>query len=258
MFVPSKYFSTRMRPTLKPFARACASSSVTSPLISICEVGGRSRARRRGGGGRRSSADRPDDVAAHRVEGDLVVAHDDEAEGERDGREHPALARGDRVDGDELRLDDVLQVGDLLVEPVVVIDQPVAVVLDPDVVLHRERHRRPRVRLELRAVDEEVGLGDGLGREHVVAQAPRVRQRDLDLRHLLEVVALHAPVRSTSGSTRRPRRPARRHGDAAALAHRELGHLAACAVAQAAAPPPELGARERVREQRRRRPPGWA
>ena len=111
---------------------------------------------------------------------------------ERDRREHAPLAGDDRVDGDELRLDDVLQVGDLLVEPVIVIDQAVPVVLDADVVLHRERHRRPRVRLELGAVDEEVGLRDRLGREDVVAQAPFVRERDLDLRLLLEVVALHA------------------------------------------------------------------
>jgi hypothetical protein len=114
-----------------------------------------------------------DDVAAHRVEGDLVVAHDHEVEREGDRREHPALARGDRVDGDELRLDDVLEVGDLLVEPVVVVDEPVPVVLDPDVVLHREGHRGPRVGLELRAVDEEVGLRDGLRGEDVVAQPPR-------------------------------------------------------------------------------------
>jgi hypothetical protein len=38
MLVPSKYFSTRIRPTLKPFAFAFACSSVTSPLISICEI----------------------------------------------------------------------------------------------------------------------------------------------------------------------------------------------------------------------------
>ena len=35
---------------------------------------------------------------------------------ERPGRQHPPLAGDDRVDGDELRLDDVLEVGDLLVE----------------------------------------------------------------------------------------------------------------------------------------------
>jgi hypothetical protein len=79
------------------------------------------------------------------------------------GREHAAFARGDRVDGDELRLDDVLEVGDLLVEPVVVVDEAVPVVLDPDVVLHREGHRRPGVGLELRAVDEEVALATGSG-----------------------------------------------------------------------------------------------
>ncbi len=32
---PSKYFSTRTSPTLKPFALACASARVMSPLISI-------------------------------------------------------------------------------------------------------------------------------------------------------------------------------------------------------------------------------
>ena len=64
---------------------------------------------------------------------------------------------------DELRLDDVLEVGDLLVQPVIVVDEAMPVVLDPDVVLHRERDRGPGVRLELRAVDEEVGLATGSG-----------------------------------------------------------------------------------------------
>ena len=72
------------------------------------------------------------------------------------------------------------------------IDEAMAVVLDSDVVLHREGDRRPRVRLELGAVDEEVGLRDGLRREDVVAQALGVRVADLDLRLFLEEVALHA------------------------------------------------------------------
>jgi len=109
-----------------------------------------------------------DDRAAHGVEGHLTVAHDHEVQPARDGREHATLARHDRVDGDELGLHDVLQVGDLLVEPVIVVDQPVAIVLDADVVLERERHCRPRVGLELRAIHEEVGLCHWLGREDVV------------------------------------------------------------------------------------------
>ena len=201
MFVPSKYFSTRMRPTLKPFARCFASSSVTSPVISIFDEVGRAEAALGGEpdviDGARIDAD---DRAADRVERDLAVAHDDQAEVERHRREHAALAGGDRVDRDELRLDDVLEVGDLLVELVIVIDQAMPIVLDADVVLHRERHRRPRVRLELRAVDEEVGARDRLGREEVVAQPARVRERDLDLLLLLEVVVLDADVARASSS----------------------------------------------------------
>ena len=147
---------------------------------------------------------------------------------ERLGRQHPPLARDDRVDGDELRLDDVLEVGDLLVEAVVVVDEAVPVVLDPDVVLHREGDGRPRVRLELRRVDEVVGLRDGLGDEDVVAQALVVGVADLDLRLLFEAVALHAP-----GAPDDRVEPAvlegvaGRDGDAAALADGELGHRVA-------------------------------
>ena len=47
----------------------------------------------------------------------------------------------------------------------IVIDEAMAIVLDPDVVLHRERHRRPRVRLELGTVDEKIRLRDGLRRQ---------------------------------------------------------------------------------------------
>jgi hypothetical protein len=192
----------------------------------------------------------PDDGAAHRVEGDLVVAHDDELQVERLRRQHAPLAGDDAVDADELRLDDVLEVGDLLVQAVVVVDEAVPVVLDPDVVLHREGHRRPRVRLELGAVDEEVGLRDGLGREDVVAQALLVRVGDLDLRLLLEAVALHALARGgASRPSRSGVREARGDGDAAALAHRELGHLVAADVPQRAEHAlAELGARVRVRE----------
>ena len=46
--------------------------------------------------------------------------------------------------------------------------------------------------LNFGAVDEVVGLRDGLGNEDVVAQALLVRVADLDLRLLLEAVALHA------------------------------------------------------------------
>ena len=164
MFVPSKYFSTRISPTLKPLARSCASlERHVAGDLDLVEVDRAEAALVREADvidARRIDAD---DLAAHRVERDLVVAHDDQAEVERDRRQHAPLAGGDRVDRDELRLDDVLEVGDLLVELVVVIDQAMAVVLDPDVVLHRERHRRPRVRLELRAVDEEVGAATGSG-----------------------------------------------------------------------------------------------
>ena len=59
------------------------------------------------------------------------------------------LAGDDRVDGDELRLDDRLEVGDLPVELVVVVDQSMPVVLDADVVLHAEGDRRPGMRIGL-------------------------------------------------------------------------------------------------------------
>ena len=119
-----------------------------------------------------------DDAAADGIERHLVVAHDDELQVERDRCEHAALAGDDPVDRDELRLGDVLEVRDLLIQLVVVIDQPMPIVLDADVVLHAEGDRRPRVRLELRTVHEEVGLGDRLGREERVTQAPGVVERD--------------------------------------------------------------------------------
>jgi len=71
----------------------------------------------------------PDDGAAHRVERDLVVAHDDEIEREGSRRQHPPLAGDDRVNCDELRLDDVLKVGDLLVQTVVMVDEAMTVPL---------------------------------------------------------------------------------------------------------------------------------
>ena len=110
-----------------------------------------------------------DDGRANSVEGDLAVAHDDEVQAARDGREHAPLAGFDGVDGDEFRLHDVLQIRDLLVEAVIVIDEPMPVVLNPDVVLQREGDGGPRVGLELRTVHEEVALRDGLRGEQVVA-----------------------------------------------------------------------------------------
>jgi hypothetical protein len=49
-----------------------------------------------------------------------------------------------------------------------------------------------------------------------------VRQRDLDLRHLLEAVALHAEPLEHRVVPGALEGEARRHGDAAALAHRQL------------------------------------
>jgi hypothetical protein len=166
----------------------------------------------------------PDDHAADRVDGDLVVADDEQLHVPRDRREHSPLAGDDRVDDDELRLDHVLEVGHLPVQRMVVVDEAMTVVLDPDVVLHREGHGRPRVRLELRAVDEEVCLGHGLGREDVVAEASLVRERDLHLRHLFEAVALRAGALEDRLVARLFVRVARRNRDGAPLADRELAH----------------------------------
>ena len=193
-----------------------------------------------------------DDHAADRVDRDLVVADDDEVHVARDRREHAPLARDDAVDDDELRLDDVLEVGDLPVERVVVIDEAMPVVLDPDVVLHREGDRRPRVRLELRAVDEEVGLRDRLGREDVIAQPPLVRERHLDLRHLVEAVPLRPGAREDRVVARLLEREARRDRDRAALADGELRHRRrlVLAIAQRAEHAfDDLGPRVRVLEE---------
>ena len=107
----------------------------------------------------------------------------------------------------------------------VVIDQAVSVILKADVVLHRERHRRPRVSLELRRVHEEVGPSDRLGNEYVVAKAPRVLVANLDLRYLLETISAHArQAREHAVETAVREGVAGRHGNAAALADRKLGH----------------------------------
>ncbi len=192
----------------------------------------------------------PDDRAADRVERDLVITHHDELHVERLGRQHPPFAGDDRVDAHELRLDDVLKIGDLLVQAVVVIDEAVTVVLDPDVVFHREGDRRPRVRLELGGIDEEVCLRDRLGREHVVAQALLVGVANLDLGDFFEEVAfdaLHAGQHFVEPAGLEGR--ARRHGDAASLTDRELRHRVAAGVFQRQEKPlGELGASVRVRE----------
>ena len=168
----------------------------------------------------------PDDVRANGVETDGVVAHDDQAEVEGDRRQHAAGTGGDGVDGDELRLNDVLEIGDLFVQPMIVIDQPMAVVLDANVVLHREGHRGPRVRLELRAIDKKVGASDRLGREDVVAKTRLVSEGDLDLGHLLEVVMLDAGALENGVITSAFEGRARGNRDAAALSDCELGHAA--------------------------------
>ena len=51
------------------------------------------------------------------------------------------------------------------IQSMVVIDESVPIVLNPDVRLEREGDRRPRVRFELGAVHEEVRPGDGAARE---------------------------------------------------------------------------------------------
>ncbi len=175
-----------------------------------------------------------DDAAAHGVEGHLVVTHDDELQVEGKRCEHPPLAGDDRVDGDELWLDDVLQIGDLLVQLVIVVDQAMPVVLDTDVVLHAERDGRPGMRLELGTVDEEVGLRHRLGGEERVAQAPRVIERDLDLRHLLEVIRLRAGSLEHGIEAGMAEGEAGRHGDPAALADGELLEIRTRAAAKRA------------------------
>ncbi len=77
------------------------------------------------------------------------------------------------------------------------------------------------MRFELRHVHEEVGLGYGLGRKHVVAKALRMAEGNLDLLLFFEKVALDVANpfchfrKARIGKSR-----SRRYGDAAALANR--------------------------------------
>ena len=173
-----------------------------------------------------------DDATAHRIDGDLVVAHDHQAQIEGDRRQHPPFAGRDRVDGHDLRLDDVLEIADLLVEGVIVIDEPMPIVLNADVGLEAEGHRGPGVGLELGAVDEEVGLGDGPGRIDRVAQALRVVEGNLDLRLLFEVEQLGADALGHGRVAGLREGEAGGDGDAAALADLQGLHAALVAVAQ--------------------------
>lgn len=163
-----------------------------------------------------------DDPAAHRVDRRLVVPHDDQLQLPRDGRQHAPLTGDYPVDDDQLGLQHVLQVGHLLVEPVIVIDEPVPVVLEPDVVLHRERHRGPRVGLELGHVDEEVRLRHRLGHEDRVAQAALVGEGDLYLHLLIEERSLHPHALQHGVEAGVFEDVARRDSDAAALADHQL------------------------------------
>jgi len=75
VLVPSKYFSTRTRPTWKPLARSCnlLDGHVARDLRSI----GQSRIRGPANVLHLHGID-PDDAAADGVDGHLVVAHHDE------------------------------------------------------------------------------------------------------------------------------------------------------------------------------------
>jgi len=171
-------------------------------------------------------------VATHRVECGLAIAHDDEAQLLRNRGEHASFASHDGVDDDELRLNDELQVANLFIEAMVVIDEAVSVVLDTDVILDGECDGGPRVRLELGAIDEEVGFGDRLGRKDVIAEPARMGEGDLDLRLLFEVIVLGPGALEHGVVVGLAERCARGKGDAAALADRELFDALTASVAQ--------------------------
>ena len=166
-----------------------------------------------------------DDVAANRVKRDLVVSHHDHIERKRYWRQHSPLTRDDCIDADELWLDDVLEVGDFLIESMIVIDQSMAIILNSDVSLERKRHRGPWVSLELWAVYKEVRLGDRFWREDVVAQTPFVSKRNLDLGFFLKTITLRSSALEHRVVARLGVCSSRGNGDATTLADRELGHL---------------------------------
>mgnify|MGYP006910304018 CR=1 FL=1 len=173
-----------------------------------------------------------EDVAADGVDGRLRVPHEDERHLARLRREHPPFTRHDAINRDKLRLNDELKIADLFVEPMIVIDEPMTIILDADVILHREGDRRPRVALEFRTVDKRVGLCDRLGREEVVAEAPRVGERDLDLRLLLEMIVFYPGSLKHRVVAGPFEGHPRRDGDAATLADSEFGHRLASVVAR--------------------------
>src|SRR5690606_6000005 len=82
-----------------------------------------------------------DDLATHGVKSDLVVPHDNQVHFIGNRGQHATFARNNRVDGDELRLNDVLEVGNLLIKFVVVVDESVSVVLNADIRLQTEGDR---------------------------------------------------------------------------------------------------------------------
>ena len=71
----------------------------------------------------------PDDLTADGIKSHLVVTHNNQFHIERQRRQHPAFAGNDGIGGDELRLDDVLEVGHFLIQMGIVVNQPVPVVL---------------------------------------------------------------------------------------------------------------------------------
>ena len=91
-------------------------------------------------------------------------------QGERRRSHRPLVPRDDGVDAQEVWLDELLQIGHFVVEAMVVVDEPVSVILQTDVVLGPEGDGCPRMSLELRRVDEEVGPQHRLWRVDDVPQ----------------------------------------------------------------------------------------
>ena len=148
MFVPSKYFfDADEAPTLKPFAPGLRFfEGHVSPEIAIFQRSVVPKPRSSASAMCsmvRGSKPRIREHTASKATWLLPMITSPEIE--RNGRQHASFARGDGVDRDELGLDVLAEIGDLLVQSMIVVDEAVPIVLNADVVLHREGDRRPRV-----------------------------------------------------------------------------------------------------------------
>jgi hypothetical protein len=120
-----------------------------------------------------------------------ISAHDYGSHVERRRGKHHLLSRDYGVHSDKICMYCFLKVCDLVFKEAVMIDEPMAVILNSYEIFQTQSQPCPGMSFEFGKIDEEIALDNRLWNEHGIPQALRIRELYRNLFFFIKVAGFH-------------------------------------------------------------------